>query len=191
MVITPLGAVIFLDIPRHFMRQDTKQQYLHAYDEYADAIYRHCFFRVFSKPLAEELTQETFLKTWQYLDQGKKVDNLRAFLYRVANNLVIDYVRKKKEDRLDALLENSPELEPMHDARGDIETAELARNVIATMETLREDEREILTMRYIDELDLKEIAEILDISVNNVSVRLNRAMKALRKELPTNDLHDA
>ncbi len=166
------------------MRQDIKKQYLEAYEQYADAIYRHCFFRVFSKPLAEELTQDTFLKTWQYLAEGKQVDNLRAFLYRVANNLIIDYSRKKKEERLDNLLENTPELEPSHDSRADLETAELARGAIAAMEDLSKDEREILTMRYIDELELKEIAEILDISVNNVSVRLNRAMKALRKELP-------
>jgi len=165
------------------MQRNIQQQYLKAYDEYADAIYRHCFFRVFSKPLAEELTQETFLKTWQYLQKGKQVDNLRAFLYKVANNLVIDYVRKKKEDHLDALLENSPELEPTYDGRQDIETAELARQAITMMESLKEDEREILTMRYIDQLELSEIAEVLDISVNNVSVRLNRAMKALRNEL--------
>jgi RNA polymerase sigma-70 factor (ECF subfamily) len=166
------------------MRQDIKTEYLDAYERYADAIYRHCFFRVFSKPLAEELTQETFLKTWQYLAQGKEVENLRAFLYRVANNLIIDYVRKKKEDHLDALLENAPDLEPSYDVRQDLETAELAREAKAAMEGLKEDEREILTMRYVDELDLKEIAEVLDISVNNVSVRLNRAMKELRSELP-------
>ena len=166
------------------MQQDIKNQYLDAYERYAEAIYRHCFFRVFSKPLAEELTQETFLKTWQYLAEGKKVENLRAFLYRVANNLIIDYVRKKKEERLDNLLESAPEIEPTYDGRQDLETAELAREAIAAMEGLREDEREILIMRYIDELELKEIAEALDISVNNVSVRLNRAMKALRQELP-------
>jgi RNA polymerase sigma-70 factor (ECF subfamily) len=94
-----------------------RQQFLAAYDNYADAIYRHCFYRVFSKPLAEELTQDTFMKTWKYLEGGKQVENLRAFLYRVANNLIIDHSRKKKEERLDALLEKSADLEPAYDGR--------------------------------------------------------------------------
>jgi RNA polymerase sigma-70 factor (ECF subfamily) len=133
--------------------------------------------------LAEELAQEAFLKTWQYLANGHEVENLRAFLYRVANNLIIDHSRKKKEERLDNLLETSPDIEPTEDARGELEAAELAEEAKAAMAGLRPEEREILTLRYIDELDLKEIAEVLDITVNNVSVRLNRAMKALRKEL--------
>ena len=83
------------------MRNTTNDTFLTAYDKYADAIYRHCFFRVFSKEKAEELTQETFMRTWQYLEDGKEVLNLRAFLYRVANNLIIDHSRKKKEERLD------------------------------------------------------------------------------------------
>ncbi len=165
------------------MQNATKEQFLKAYDDYADAIYRHCFYRVFSKPLAEELAQETFMKTWQYLEGGKQVDNLRAFLYRVANNLIIDYSRRKKEEHLDALLEKSADLEPTYDGRQDIENAELAKEVIAQMEFLKEDERRIITMRYIDQLELKEIAAALGITVNNVSVRLNRAMKSLREEV--------
>ena len=165
------------------MRNITQEQFLRAYDEYADAIYRHCFFRVFSKPLAEELTQEAFMKTWEYLRSGKKVDNLRAFLYRVANNLIIDYTRKKKEERLDAVLEASPEIEPAYDGRQDLETAEMTREVFHSMDNLREEEKRILMMRYVDQLELAEIAAVLDISVNNVSVRLNRAMKALRAEI--------
>jgi RNA polymerase sigma-70 factor (ECF subfamily) len=162
--------------------QNTRKQFLEAYDSYGDAIYRHCFYRVFSKPLAEELTQETFMKTWTYLEGGKEVENLRAFLYRVANNLIIDHSRKKKEERLDALLEKSADIEPSYDGRQDLETAELAREVIDQMQFLKDEEREIISMRYIDQLELKEIAEILGITVNNVSVRLNRAMKSLRNE---------
>ena len=65
-----------------------------AYDLYADAIYRHCFFRVYSKERAEELTQETFLKLWQYMNDGNEIENIRALAYRIATNLVIDDKRK-------------------------------------------------------------------------------------------------
>lgn len=169
------------------MKNASRDQFLSAYDEYADAIYRHCFFRLFSKPLAEEMTQEAFLRTWQYLAKGKKVDNLRAFLYRVANNLIIDHSRKKKEEHLDQLMEISADIEPAYDGRGDLETAELAREVVSTMSNLDEEDRDIIAMRYLDQLDIKEIAETLDITANNASVRLNRAIGALKGLLANKD----
>src|SRR5579863_136343 len=72
-----------------------EKEFLEAYQHYADAIYRHCYFRVYNKELAEDLTQETFIKTWKYITEGKEIKNLKAFLYKVAVNLIIDNSRKK------------------------------------------------------------------------------------------------
>jgi RNA polymerase sigma-70 factor (ECF subfamily) len=159
-----------------------EKDFLAAYDAYADAIYRHCFFRVYSKARAEELMQETFTKTWEYVRDGKQVENLRAFLYRVANNLVIDASRKKREESLDALLEESDAYEPRTDGRITTEQNILLRQVMETIHKLPEGEREILTMRYVDDLDPKDIAEVLGITANNASVRLNRAMQSLKEQ---------
>jgi len=80
------------------MQQDKREkEFLDAYEKYADAIYRHCYFRVYNKELAEDLTQETFIKTWKYIVEGKEVKNIKSFLYRVAVNLIIDNSRKKKK----------------------------------------------------------------------------------------------
>lgn len=165
------------------MQEAKKSQYMQAYEAHADAIYRHCFFRIYSKERAEELTQETFLRAWEYLEEGKDVDNLRAFLYRVATNLIIDDVRKKKEQSLETLLENSPALEPRHDGRGEIEEKAFLKEVRAVIESLPEDYRDILVMRYVDDLDVRNIAEALEITPNNASVRLNRATQALKKRI--------
>src|SRR3990167_9783866 len=72
-----------------------EKEFLDAYQQYVDAIYRHCYFRVYNKDLAEDLTQETFIKTWKYIAEGKEIKNIKAFLYRVAVNLIIDNSRKK------------------------------------------------------------------------------------------------
>lgn len=163
------------------MRPDLEAEFLKCYDECADAIYRHCFFRVFSKGLAEELVQEAFLRTWEYLDKGdKRVENLRAFVYRVANNLIIDHSRKKKEANLEALLEQAPQREPSADGQQELERGILAKEVLRVVGELPEDERRIIVLRYVDELEPREIAEVLDISPNHASVKLNRAMKSLR-----------
>lgn len=123
------------------------------------------------------------MRVWEYLADGKEVQNLRAFIYRVANNLIIDYSRKKKEESLENLLEKNPAADPSYDGHKDMEREMVLSEVHAAMDKLPEDIKEILTFRYVDDMDPKEIAEVLDISPNNVSVRLNRAVKVLRKEL--------
>jgi RNA polymerase sigma-70 factor, ECF subfamily len=165
------------------MTEKTKQSFLAAYDEHGDAIYRHCYFRLLSKELAEELMQETYLKTWQYLEAGNEVDNLRPFLYRVATNLIIDHVRRKKEASLDQMLEVNPHEEPAGLDERDVERQALLNQVKETFAELTQEERDLVTMRYIDDMDPREIAEVVGITPNHVSVKLNRAVSKLRKKL--------
>jgi RNA polymerase sigma-70 factor (ECF subfamily) len=78
------------------MKHILQKEFIEQYEAHAEAIYRHCFFRVFRKQVAEELMQETFMKAWVYVSQKNEVENMRAFLYKIANNLIIDFSRKKK-----------------------------------------------------------------------------------------------
>jgi RNA polymerase sigma-70 factor (ECF subfamily) len=162
------------------MNEQTKEMFLKAYDAHGEAIYRHCFFRVFSKERAEELTQETFMRTWEYLAKGEKIrEDIRPLLYRIATNLIIDDSRKRKESSLDVLLEASDAHEPSYDGERSMEKQMLWKQLLEEVKTLQEDEREVLVMRYVDDLDPKEIAKILHISANHVSVKINRAVKSL------------
>lgn len=163
------------------MARDLKNTFIEAYDLYGDAIYRHCFFRVFSKARAEDITQETFMKMWVYISEGNQVENIRALLYKIATNLIIDESRKKKEEHLDALLENNQITEPSYAGHKDIETQAIVSGVMEHMKDLPDDERQLLIMRYVDDLDPKEIAEVLGITANNVSVKLHRAVKLLKE----------
>lgn len=162
---------------------DFEQEFLAAYDAYAEAIYRHCVFRVYNAELAEELMQETFMKTWQYLAKGNEIENLRAFLYRVANNLVIDYSRRKKEDSLEAMMSQHPDFEPSMDISKKLEHNLLLDQVLKELKTLPAEIQEILTLRFVDDLDPKDIAVILGITPNNASVRINRALRLLQQKV--------
>lgn len=164
------------------MQPDIEAKYLAAYDEWADALYRHCFFRVYSKERAEELVQDTFMKTWVYLSQGNEVANLKAFLYKVANNLVIDNSRKKKEQSLEALMEDSNAHEPSYEGHKEIENSVMFGQVMEVMKELPDNYRELLIMRYVDDLHPREIAEVLGVKPNNISVTLNRAVAALKEK---------
>lgn len=157
-----------------------KNQFLRAYDEYAQAIFRHCYFRVFNRERAKELMQETFLRTWKYIGKGQKIDNLKAFLYRTANNLIIDESRKKKESSLDKLEEEG--FEPALEGSEPQDFLELKR-VLKALDKVDPKYRDVVSLRYLDDLSVKEIAQLINETENNVSVRLHRALQKLKESL--------
>jgi RNA polymerase sigma-70 factor (ECF subfamily) len=152
-----------------------------AYDEYADAIFRHCYFRIFDRERGKDLMQETFVRAWGYLASGKKVDNMRAFLYRIANNLIIDEIRKKKEVSLDDLQQKG--WDPGYDGVTDMQRHVEEGKIFSMLHRVQKDYREVIIMRYIDGLSPAEIAEILGESANTISVRLHRGIKQLHSML--------
>lgn len=156
----------------------TEKEFLGAYDQFADAIFRHCVFRVSDREKAKDLAQGTFVRLWDYMSQGKEIDNMRAFLYRIANNLIIDEYRKKKDESLDRMRDEEGfdiGFEPRHD----IETRDEYERAQALLECLPDKYREVLVMRHIDGLSVKDIARLTHESENVVSVRIHRAIEKL------------
>ena len=163
------------------MQEAIKKKLIEAYDAHSDAIYRHCYFRVFKKTRAEELVQDTFMKTWEYMKKGKQIDNIRAFLYKVANNLIIDESRKKKEQSLDELIEQNILAEPSYREEKIFEHNIILAEVKEKIKNLSEEDQNLITLRYLDDLDPKDISAVTGDSANNVSVKLNRALTRLRQ----------
>lgn len=170
-------------IMEQFMK--AKSDLVKAYDELSDAIFRHCWFRIGDRERAKDLMQDTFTKTWQYINQGTQVNNLKPFLYKVANNLIIDEYRKRKELSLDGLMAEG--FEPGFDDIKNTETAIDAKLVLGIINQLDEKHRGVVLMRYIDELSPKEIAEIIGDNENNISVRIHRGLKQLKDILNKNN----
>lgn len=159
--------------------QTTNEAFLAAYDELSDVIFRHCYYRVFDRELALDLTQECFMKTWASMADGTKIDNMKAFLYRVARNLVIDHSRKKKELSLERLMEDGFEPSARDSgARPALEADTVL--LLARLDALEPAHRDVLTMRFLEGLGPKEIAALTGDTENAISVRLNRAMGKLR-----------
>ncbi|MFC1612657.1 RNA polymerase sigma factor, partial [Patescibacteria group bacterium] len=73
-----------------------EEQFIAIYDELAEDIFRHLYFRVYDYERTKELTQEVFTRTWIYVSKGRKIENLKALAYRIATNIAIDESRKKK-----------------------------------------------------------------------------------------------
>lgn len=171
------------------MKNNAEEAFTRAYEEFADAIFRHCIIRVRDRDLATDLTQECFVRTWKYLAKGKEVRNFRAFLYRVANNLIVDYSRKKTLVSLDTIQEEKGfEIEADENPRDTHEVLD-GKELMHFLNHLPEDYRIVVTMRYIDGLKPKEIAEVLGETQNRVSVRIHRGVKKLRA-LVAEEIHN-
>lgn len=170
----------------------TEQAYLEAYRMYSDALFRHASFRVSNRDRAVELVQDTFLKAWDYAAGGGEVQEFKSFLYRILNNLIIDEYRKKKSTSLDAILENDTGDMEMKLSEGSAREVEEGIDERTAIESIRaripelpDTYREVITLRYIDGFTPKEIATMIGISENTVSVRIHRGTHKLR-ELCTN-----
>lgn len=160
---------------------DLEQEFLKTYEREADAIYRYCYFRLYDKEKGTDFMQEAFTKAWQYISEGNDVKNIRALVYKIANNLIIDYVRKKKEASLEVMQENG--FEPGERMNEMTDNYLDAKNAVKKLQELEKEFRDVVYMRYVENLTPREIAEILGESVNVVSVRIHRGIKKLKKLL--------
>jgi len=163
------------------MSKDASTQISEAYDLYADAIFRHVYLRLGNRELAKEIMQDTFVKTLLQLQKGAEIENIRAFLYRIAGNLLIDNVRKKKSVSLDDLQESG--FEPSGETEEDLHTHLEGTRVASVLKLLREVDQTLIIMRFVDGMKPQEIAEMLDIEPNTISVKIHRALKELKSHL--------
>jgi RNA polymerase sigma-70 factor, ECF subfamily len=167
------------------MRKDIQEQFLASYDQYADSIYRYCYLRLHSEAQARDVVQEAFARTWGYLLKDKTIDNMRAFLYQVSRNLIVDMRRKKalrisQEQSLEHLTETGL-FQPSYEGDRDVERKVLFGEMEDAIRCLSPEYQDVLIMRYIEDLSLKEIAAILHTNPHNVSTKLYRAVKALQR----------
>jgi RNA polymerase sigma-70 factor (ECF subfamily) len=149
-----------------------------AHHDYEKGLNLHAFFKVRDRATSEDLVQETFLKTWSYLVKGGNIDVMRAFLYHVLNNLIVDHYRKHKAISLDILLEKG--FEPGIVRNEHFISALDEKVVILLIKDLSDKYRAIMRMRYVQELSLKEISLITGQSKNTVAVQVHRGLKKLR-----------
>lgn len=162
---------------------DQQKIFGEIYDKYIDRIYRFIFLKVSSQEKAQDLCSETFLRGWKVFKNGeRKIENPQAFLYKIARNLVIDYYREKGRTQT-----ISTDDIPIIDPNVDIEKKSLIDSdldrVKVLLTDLKDDYQEVIIWHYMEDLSIKEIAEILNKSEGAVRVTLHRALNAIRKKI--------
>lgn len=140
-----------------------------------------CFFKLKNHGTGEDLVQETFLKTWAYLVRGGKIETMKAFLYHVLNNLIVDQYRKKKPVSLDAMIEKG--FEPAADDSTqppNLFSALDSKSALALIEQLPDCYKQVMRMRYVQDLSLGEISLATGKSKNAISVQSHRGIEKLK-----------
>lgn len=164
----------------------TEQAFLAAFDEHADALFRHAYFRVSDRERAKDLVQDTFMRAWEYIARGEEIQQWKPFLYRVLGNLIIDEYRKKKANSLDDMLERDDVSEDLFEdlSAGGLDEVISALDAARLAELIHElpdTYREVIILRFVDGLSPKEIADFADVSENVISVRVHRGLKQLKE----------
>lgn len=149
-----------------------------AHHEFAGKLNAHAFFKTNSRETGEDLVQTTFMKTWKYLVMGGKIDIMKAFLYHILNNLIVDEYRKHKTTSLDIMVENG--FEPGDDSSEHMFKYLDGKVAVQLIQRLPETYRKVITMRYVQDLTLKEMSLITGKTRNTVAVQVHRGLEKLK-----------
>jgi RNA polymerase sigma-70 factor (ECF subfamily) len=133
--------------------------------------YSHCRDRA----AAEDVAQEVFLRAFRAADEMKEPARMRTWLYSVARNGAVDWVRRRRHERPGGVPDRAAEAPPPAEER--------AGRVLAVLDSLQEDHREIMLLRYVKGLSYAEIARTVGSTVGAVGEKLHRIREAVRRKL--------
>ena len=154
-------------------------------ERYEEKIFSYIFFIVHNQDVADDIFQETFMKAVVTIQQGRYVENgkFQAWITRIAHNLIIDYFRQTRNENC----VSNDEVE--YDLFNDIKLAETNVESKMVREHLPQNQKEVVFMRYYQELSFKEIADITGVSINTALGRMRYALLNLRKMAVKKELH--
>jgi RNA polymerase sigma-70 factor (ECF subfamily) len=172
--------------------ESDRESFAKLFNEESDALFRFSFWRTSDRELAKEFTQEAFARLWEAFMLGKNVPNPKGFLRLVTKRLIIDWYRKKKPSSLDQVEEgeDEPRLEPGDEYRAveEMDTSVDAKRALDRLHELDEQYRDVVYLRFVEDLPPRDIALLLKITPNAVSVRLSRGIAELKIILGINSL---
>jgi RNA polymerase sigma factor (sigma-70 family) len=157
-----------------------QEAFAQIYDRHVVRIYRHIYYMVNDSSTAEDLTAQTFLKAWEAIDRYKERGApIVAWLLRISHNLTVSFLRSKRdhseldETFLDQKMTRNPEEA--------LEQASDEKSMREAVLKLRDEQRQVIMLRFVEEMDYREVADIIGKSVPAVRVIQHRALGNLRR----------
>jgi RNA polymerase sigma-70 factor (ECF subfamily) len=162
--------------------QRDQEAFGELYDRHVVRVYRHIYYMVGNAAEAEDLTAQTFLRAWEAIERYQvRGAPFVSWLLRIAHNLGVSHLRSKRESSQlhDGIIDEKERRDPEWSYQQTAEE-ELVREAILH---LREEQRQVIILRFIEDLDYREVAEIIGKSVAAIRVIQHRALNSLRKQM--------
>jgi len=152
------------------------------YELHLNEIYRYILFRVYDRNEAEDLTAKVFLEAWEDLTSRqhlRRIRNIRAWIYRIAQNKVIDFHRTRKpqepiDDNPDKRLQGAW-------LESELDGLSISRKLAEGVQQLSAKYQEVIILRFISQMSHAEVAEIMNITEGHVRVLQYRALQQMRE----------
>jgi len=157
-----------------------EQAFGELYELYFDKIYRFIYFRVNHKEMAEDLAEDVFVKAWSKIKQVKE-ERFGGWLYQIAKNRIIDHYRQNKETVDISELENFLESD-----ENIIDSTNLIieqKTFMMLLKKLTPEQQIIIKLKFIEDMDNLEIAELISKSEGSIRVIQHRAIQKLQELL--------
>ena len=158
-------------------------------DHHQGDIYRMIYYRIRARMDAEDLTQDVFIRAFRSISRLREPDRFRSWLFRIAVNRVNDYLRKKRVRSIFKSSDESPDIEPQAtqsqeqpEALEQVLKEDFWRQIGRIAKKLSKMEREVFMLRFLDNLNINEIAQTLKKSESTVKTHLYRALAKFKKE---------
>ena len=150
------------------------------YMRHLDAIYRYFYYQTKDKFLAEDLAQDVFIRVWRAIDHyDEKKGSFTSWMYRIAHNLLIDHYRGKKS----LTLKEGIEASYTEDWLEKLDRNEKIQKIKSELDNLPDDYREVVILRFFEDMGVEEVAIIMEKSEENVRVIQHRAIRKLREKI--------
>jgi RNA polymerase sigma-70 factor (ECF subfamily) len=159
------------------------------YEEYFTPLYRFLYFRVADQQEAEDLAQATFVKAWGALKRYRETANasFSSWLYAIARNTLIDHWKKKKDVSFGTDEAFNAIIDADQDPITQFRQNDTGRKVREAIQGLSEDQRDVVVMKFIQDMSNKEIAEALGKTEEAVRQLQFRALRMLRSRFREED----
>ena len=161
-------------------RRGDNRAFSELYRRHVDMIYRYAYARVRDATVAEDLTAQVFLKAFEGLPNYEpRGAPFSAWLYRIAHARTVDYWRQQQRRQEVGLLESLPATDPQPE---DIVVAKSEwKAAVDLLAQLTDDQRDVIILRFIEDMSLAEVAEALDKTVGAVKALQHRALASLAR----------
>lgn len=150
------------------------------YNTYVDRIFRYVFFQVRDRMMAEDITQEVFIKGWKAINTCRgKEHTFSAWLYRIARNHMVDILRKNHTELSLELIDPAGDKNTEYEAETSIEW----QKVIAAVNALPEPQKQLILLKFLNGIDNNEIGDIMGKRQGAIRALQMRALENLRESL--------